>query len=837
MASMDEAQVRKSEDSSFRVLNGHPKALPQNQGEVDRKNWPPTTSKTLSPRHGHQRLVFHDPVAFRYLEEDPSTNVLDRQRRLQGYEIYIVEQWACSRIHPTFVIATYTGDPSHHICVSILSVPTDEKAWSTRMRVYFDALYQYHARKKETPLGTLMVTNLSGFPSALKVILVPDGDIKKHREDFIVNEDLKRLGCSGRAGMNLATPPPSTQAKFHHLYHTSDRVPFYNSVTELVKICQVALTLFDKLTPAYADGLLCDVTEKAINDWWSDIGTDMYNIEPSDGILGPTTVAALIGTLIGAFNRLKTTSAPVGKDAFDVNATKKAISYFQKVQKIDRTRRFDRPTLDKLHRVTAKAASNEGWTVPKAVKSTVAELSGKGGEMMMGIVGAREKVGIAEVETLDIEKFAQLVTGSRSRWLWHGKPIKTGSGDIFDNLADESKRVFSTDDQGGFMWTSKKRDSIFEAHRDRFASLDQARESTDSRSGFGRLKDAVGRPSRRSYQRSFRDGSRDSDIDDQQGFEPALETITSQQEPGTSPEVPQVMMDKEEVVMSPVGIPSEQDVAPVNLTEAKNSATGTPQLSRPPSPIAQDENRSPERLDRGIHNSVKQKFDMQKFKNFGVFDFNSPESRFLRRSRSAVRIFNVEPDNPRVEKIPRHLSFSFVEDAVWSFSEPLKANSMAPEAEIPRQVKAQEACAAKAQSKATRIMYLEQATVPFVESQVSRVEEMDTTAQDHQEELNSLYYQRLEDFQELRSMSNDLLNDERLSLTDGLRQVEVLGQKLEYELTALQSRVTDVEDGVSEFERGVADIELRINNLYQDRPRSQSWANWFSNAFTPRKAT
>ena len=111
---------------------------------------PANAPERLGPR-GHQRFVFTDAVALRYLEEHPSTDVLQRRTLLRGYEIYIVEQWACSRIHPTFIISTYTGDPSHTVMVGVLSVPTDESTWSPRLRMYFDAVKQYHGRKKETP--------------------------------------------------------------------------------------------------------------------------------------------------------------------------------------------------------------------------------------------------------------------------------------------------------------------------------------------------------------------------------------------------------------------------------------------------------------------------------------------------------------------------------------------------------------------------------------------------------------------------------------------------------------------------------------------------------------
>jgi hypothetical protein len=135
-----------------------------------------------------------DPVAARYLEDDAKTTVLARRQKIEGYEIYLVEQWACSRSDPTFLITTYTGNPSDVVLATILSVPAAEAEWSPELRLYFSSLTKYHARRKETPYGTLMITNLSGFPSSLTVIPIPGGDIKKYREIFFVNENLKRLG-------------------------------------------------------------------------------------------------------------------------------------------------------------------------------------------------------------------------------------------------------------------------------------------------------------------------------------------------------------------------------------------------------------------------------------------------------------------------------------------------------------------------------------------------------------------------------------------------------------------------------------------------------------------
>ena len=350
-------------------------------------------------------------MAAYFLGQDPCVKVVKPQLQLEGYEIYLVEQWACSRSHPSFTIATYTGHPSHKILVGILSIDKNESCWGRELENYFRFVRQ-HGREKQTPLGRLMVTNLSNLSSDLTVIAVSDGNVLEHKEDFIINEDLKRMGCSGRIALTLTAPTDAAKAKFHQLFRTCERVEFRFSVIELVRLCQLALVMFQKLDKHFGDGLLCDETERAIRGWWAEYGTDFYNAEPSDGILGPTTVAALLGMMIGARNRLSLCGAPVPKDAFDIPSLKGAIGYFQKQHKLRRTRRLDRKTVDKLYLITIKGPSGDKYgMVPKAIKSTVAEMSGK-----------THKV---EMETCDLEKFIMHLSGERAKHLWHGKPMKS----------------------------------------------------------------------------------------------------------------------------------------------------------------------------------------------------------------------------------------------------------------------------------------------------------------------------------------------------------------------------------------------------------------------------
>ncbi len=353
-------------------------------------------------------------------------SIVERRTSLEGYELYLVEQWVCSRRSPTIVITTYTGDPNHSIVAGVLAIPEDEREWPPRLALYFKAMYQYHARPKDSLFGEIMVTNLSSFPSALTVIAVRDGNIRRHRQEFIVNEDLKRLGCLGRSGLTLTEPTRATQEKFFSLYKTNENISFSDSVLELIKQCQTALFIFGMLEAKYVDGLLCDVTETAIGDWWTEVGAEYYNAEPSDGILGPTTVAALLGLLMGARNRLAWYGTSVSKDVFDVDNMKKAIGSFQKDYKLERTRRLDHQTLRRLHSVTIKAAAGEGgWGVQRAIKSTVEGFGGKRGELVFGMVGGKDKGNIGDIETLDMDKFISLIFGERPKWLWFGKSRKS----------------------------------------------------------------------------------------------------------------------------------------------------------------------------------------------------------------------------------------------------------------------------------------------------------------------------------------------------------------------------------------------------------------------------
>lgn len=816
----------------------------------------------LSPTSavGRLRFVLTDVVAARYIEEDPNTTceVLARRQKIEGYETYLVEQWACSRTHPTFVITTYTGNPEDVVLATIISVPADEDKWSPQMRLYFKSLHEYHARRKKTPYGILMITNLSGFPSSLTVIPIPGGDLKKYREPFIVNENLKRLGCSGRLGIKLAPPSSATQAKFHQLYRTSEKIPFSASVIELVKLCQVALVLFNVLEPEYADGLLCDVTEKAINDWWIEFGAEYYTVEPHDGILGPTTVAALLGMLMGARNRLSACNSAVAKDVFDIESTKRSIAHFQKSQHLERTRRLDRHTMEKLRRATAKAASKEGWAVPRAFKSTVAELGGKGGEMVMGIVGAGQKDGIADVETVDIEQFVELVRGEHAKWLWHGKPRKSTSGDMFDRLPAEERSTspdkhdhsmkslsrVATLEQQKLIKRETTGDDMKKAETFTPDGLEKDKDLKDpyskraaikakSGSGFHHIKNAVGLRTHT--------GKLSREEHGRNGLHRTLSGIKSPHYADANGTHASVDHDD-----APVHYPDHpsSDVSGTFtkiLTQTPRDSASSLLISKPAdenqeplklqSSVAEsDVSTQPPTVESSIAGSIYHGVDLNQ--NLPVEETHEIPP-LLRRTRSGDQ-FVLYHASRNDDWWPRHLSFSIAEESVLRWRS-ITAADVDEEAidendtstvTLTTKMAVQSMQSEQLKRLHHRLALLSSKDSAWVDLRLKEITDLDLSADADIETLESIYYPRLDTYHALREDTHTIISNNRSQLTASLRELSNVSDKLEYEISALRGKVEDVEDVLGEFERQVEFVENRAVELDRVLGQREGWWHW-----------
>ena len=700
------------------------------------------------------------------------------------------------------------------------------------------------------------------------MISVPDGDIKQHRQDFFVNEDLKRLGCSGRSGLTLTDPTEPTQAKFQQLYRTSDRIPFKQSVTELIKLCQVALYMFEKLDHEYVDGLLCDVTERAIGNWWTEVGAEHYNFEPTDGILGPSTVAALLGMLLGARNRLQWSGAPVSKDVFDIDTTKRGVASFQKAQKLEKTRRLDRQTLFKLHTATAKAAAGEGWGVQKAVKSTMTEIGGKRGELVMGMVSGKDKGGLSDIETLDIDKFVSLVYGERPKWLWHGKPRRATAEHLgYDHnrgtssltrdgpLAQTARRIQTLpapdeveskrkEDSPGpdLTLTTSLTASVLENSADRdalrktmFRSV--AGKMSDAR---GRIKDAVGGTRRGHATRPSM--SAKEDLIDSGAAQTALSTTTTNSSAiGASPEAlgrvftwrnkPEEYLEGMRRIESEtaLNLPKEMREILVAPTDFGDKERPEDDLNLKNGDLSADRmgSEEPQETRSRAISTVRSLADESDPQGPLVDSGPKPDPRQLVFSRrhSFDTVEGMLKRVPNENRWPRRMSFSDAEEAIFALGDVIDIVDAVGELQG---VEALPEIACHLHESIEAITFQVE---PWVDGKLKTIERLNKQYGRDQDDLQHIYHQLREAYSIVRSNSDELLAEERAQLTEGVKEIEVLAQRLDYEIGGLVQRVNDLEDGVANFERQVDDVEKRAEEL-KVQLETESWLHWFVRTLT-----
>ncbi|EEY21239.1 conserved hypothetical protein [Verticillium alfalfae VaMs.102] len=595
-----------------------------------------------------------------------------------------------------------------------------------------------------------------------------------------------------------------------------------------------------------------DEDGNSIGNWWTEVGAEYYNIEPTDGILGPTTVAALLGMLSGARNRLHYLGAPVAKDVFDIDCTKRGISWFQRSQKLEKTRRLDRQTVLKLHSVTAKAAAGEGWGVQKAVKSTVAEIGGKRGELVIGLVGGRDKGAIGDIETLDISKFVDLVSGERAKWLWLGKPKRTalesnektpdmsailfGEKEAKEGLVTPSRRVQSLPLEEEVQRTKEEpanalhpvqtpiqaatmNDAVLgekdPSRRGVFKSV--AGRVSDARSGLGRIKDTIGGSRRGHASRPSRDDFSDG------GYATPSTSALQQNSALSAPPVginrAFTWKNKPEEYLNSFKKEAEQ----ANEIE-KGAAEGDDdqQVADPPSrvgsewshavsePIKEEDNDDAQPQERG----------------------ENIEAAFLQRRHSIE--YSTPSRRPAISEArwPRRLSFGDAEEAVLRWEE---VTGLLPDTAPPHDplvaLKQQAGVAELARALYGSIYSISNHISPWVVTKVGAIEALDAHYTREHEEIQGLYYQLSEAYQRVKQGSSELIASERGRLTEAIREVEVLAARLDYEVNALGGKVGDVEDGVLVFERQVEDVEARAEEL-KATLETEGWLHWFVRTLT-----
>lgn len=355
------------------------------------------------------QYLIPDSHAFNLLRQELSsvsgTNSSDQSQKLTGYELYVIEQWACERRLNTTVTA-YTGNSNHHITVRVLSIPTQRSHWTPLVAEYFDDTFRQHLRPKETELGKLFVTSLSSFPSNLNLVRISGGNLDQAKFYFLLNEGLRRTGCGGRALLSVSKPSAASESKFRTLFKIHDKVPIEYAVVELVTLVQISLLYCGLLDAKYVDGLLCNYTAQAISAWWDKWGRIVYHTRPNESILGPAKLAGIIGFITAVRDRLAVVGTKPPKDPFDANDFFRSLKHFQKHENLPRVSKIDNETYFRLVSLTEKKSNSE---LLGMVKSAMKEVSGKTVQ------------GIADAETLDVERLVSTVQGARSKYLWLGK--------------------------------------------------------------------------------------------------------------------------------------------------------------------------------------------------------------------------------------------------------------------------------------------------------------------------------------------------------------------------------------------------------------------------------
>lgn len=682
-----------------------------------------------------------------------------------------------------------------------------------------------------------MVTNLSSFPSALTVVPVPDGNVRKHRQDFIVNEDLKRMNCSGRSALSLTPPADASQTKFHQLFRTSDRVPFYKAVIELVKLCQIALTLFEQLRPEYADGLLCDITERGIYDWWMQFGTEFYNVEPNDGILGPTTVAALLGMVLGARNRLSSCGAPVPKDAFDIPQFKKAIYHFQRQQRIPRTRRLDRQTMDRLQKATMKngtGASGDIFSVPRAIKSTVVDLGGR------AVGSTSNKVEGSAVETADIEKFVQHLTGDSCKYLWQGKPPKkilaavgtqspppatrSRRNSIGDgSISDDEQLGRNTPDPGSP--TTNHHPSSVSLGSSGLGASGSSADTKDAtgvsdlrkavfKTMTGRMKDvASGISAGADYVRGRghhhqRSGLAREFHTESAEFHDSLEqsgtaTPTNGLRLFTGTQIDQGRNTTESPTTSFLKMSFHTESPIESNTNFMSTESGYNSL-----------NGSIHRDHEGHHSDYEEEFVDANPGSSHSSSSIPPRPRDFQRTKSFSKLIEASWETPRHEEFwPRRLSFSLAEEAVLTWDDP---TLLTP---------------SDLQSPSYKIMkHLAEDTptlTEWINRKLTTVENLHQYLATSYDELHRVRNEQEEIVQDMRDAKRDVLERQAQGLKDAVREVEAMGARMQYELGNVRGKMSDVEDAVRGFGRSVEEVEERVGVEGEGGGKeSRGWWGW-----------
>ncbi|KAI8332401.1 hypothetical protein BC941DRAFT_436569 [Chlamydoabsidia padenii] len=298
--------------------------------------------------------------------------ILEEETELEGYRIYVVEQWICDRKTHSNTVKVFTGDKSHKIKVCVIGITTaDLQHARPDVKRLFSNLTPL--KYKSTSKGQILLTDPSELPYDMDMVLIPDGDYDRWIRQACVNINLRRTNCTGRSAFNLRKPNPASEEKFRSLYKIADAVDFEDAVINLVTLAQTALYLFNLLRRDCVDGLICDETNAAFGEFYRKYqpckGSTYTLKEPW---MEPHLLTSLITKLVVCRNKLHSYNVTTVKDPFaDWEEFSMDIGTYQQMKGLRQTKVIDLDTLNRLDEYHMGPLR-----VRKAIKSKLDDISG-----------------------------------------------------------------------------------------------------------------------------------------------------------------------------------------------------------------------------------------------------------------------------------------------------------------------------------------------------------------------------------------------------------------------------------------------------------------------------
>ncbi|KAI9300432.1 hypothetical protein BJ944DRAFT_26093 [Cunninghamella echinulata] len=319
-----------------------------------------------------KKFVFAERQKALFVASLCGLGIIQEETELEGYRIYIVEQWMCDRKTYANTVKVFTGDKSHKIKVCVIGITTaDLQHARPDVKKLFSNLTPL--KYKSTPIGQILLTDPSELPSDVGMDLVPDGDYDKWVRQACVNINLRRTFCTGRSAFNLRKPNPASEEKFRALYKIADTVNFENAVINLVTLAQTALYLFGLLRRDCIDGMICDETNFAFGEFhkkYNPYKGSTYTLK--DPWMEPRLLTSLITKLVVCRNKLHSFNVTTIKDPFtDWEDFSEDIGTFQKMKGLRQSKVIDLETLDKINEYHFGPLR-----VRKAIKSKLDDISG-----------------------------------------------------------------------------------------------------------------------------------------------------------------------------------------------------------------------------------------------------------------------------------------------------------------------------------------------------------------------------------------------------------------------------------------------------------------------------